>query len=187
MKLTRHTVFALLAFGAVACGAFLADSGDDSRPSPSPAPDASSADDSASDAGGTSADGSSQPDANADTAFVRRATCGAKICAPGVPCCVSSAGESCVIGDMTCTGSELLCTRNPDCAPGETCCITVDPTSLGLSSSTCVKGTCPAGADVICSTQDDVLEQGCGPLTCTPGGKTTSYGLPAGDPWAICQ
>lgn len=182
----KHAIFTLVAVGAVACGAFLADTGDDQLPTSSADPDASSADGSRTDEGGSLVDGSSKIDASADAAFVQRATCGAKTCDPGIVCCVSNTnGAFCLFGDMTCNGSELSCTRDPDCAPGETCCITLQAITLGRSTSTCVKGGCPG--DVICSTQDSTSDQACGTLTCTSGGKTTSYGLPAADPWGICQ
>ena len=191
MKTRRGLLFglSLFALGAAACGGFLGFSGDDDEP-PQPSQDAGTNDDGASTVeGGSLVDGSPVDATNELTPSRPGPTCGAIKCAPGASCCVTDGGAACVAVEMTCTGSELSCTRNRDCLQGEVCCITMPSAGLGgQSTAQCVKGVCPAGSDQMCSTQDTPADQGCVTGTCSPGGKATStYALPAGDPWAICQ
>lgn len=188
----KRFVLCVMTLASVACGAFLADTGDDRAPDGQVPDDGASVDGATTDEGGSVAadGGDGSADANGgDSSAAIGATCGEAKCAPGSPCCVTSAEANCQVGEGPCSGSDLLCTRNLDCAPGEVCCITAaDGIDPPISSAGCVAGgKCAAGSNVLCSPSDKT--PGCPDTTTCTSGKlaVTLYGLPADPPWAVCE
>jgi hypothetical protein len=190
----KRLLLCCMTTGAIACGAFLADTGDDRNREPEEADAASSADGpSTSGEGGSviDSDAAGNDAAESDASQRLGATCESVKCAAGAPCCVTTSTAMCEVGDSPCTGNALYCTRNLDCAPGEFCCIS----ALGMadpptSSAICVLGDqCPAGSDILCSTGDKPFFTGCASLeTCKSGNLASAlYGLPARDPWGVCE